>query len=167
MNESRPTPLRFEGLRCLKCGYDLAGLLANTCPECGTTFDPAALPGLLRRRGRRRWIVALASLLLVLYAPYSWLLWIDYPWSEYRWLWIKLWPGLPMMLPVSIIGRRWLGFEPDEGCGLLLTIGMSVGLWLGLSWIGARGTRRLILIAAIVLALSMLNSVGLYHAFHM
>jgi hypothetical protein len=29
---------------CKKCGYDLRGLPLPRCPECGTPFDPAALP---------------------------------------------------------------------------------------------------------------------------
>ncbi|MBP7936729.1 MAG: hypothetical protein KA354_18965 [Phycisphaerae bacterium] len=27
-------------LRCLKCGYDLTGLLSRRCPECGELFKP-------------------------------------------------------------------------------------------------------------------------------
>jgi hypothetical protein len=29
-----------DDARCLKCGYRLKMLTGNTCPECGTTFDP-------------------------------------------------------------------------------------------------------------------------------
>lgn len=29
--------------KCESCGYDLRGLVAHRCPECGTTFDPATL----------------------------------------------------------------------------------------------------------------------------
>lgn len=32
-----------EGLRCPECGYNLTGLSAGTCPECGRKFDPAVL----------------------------------------------------------------------------------------------------------------------------
>lgn len=27
-------------LRCVKCGYDLTGLLSRRCPECGESFRP-------------------------------------------------------------------------------------------------------------------------------
>ena len=30
--------------RCANCGYDLRGLLAPRCPECGTSFDRAEIP---------------------------------------------------------------------------------------------------------------------------
>jgi hypothetical protein len=167
MASTKNTPLRFEGLRCPQCEYDLSGLSESVCPECGAAFDPATLPGLLRHRRRRRWIASLAIMFLALYAPYSWLLWINYPWSEYRWLWIKMWPGLPMILPITLTSRRWLDIKPDEGAGLALMIGLSVVLWLGLSWLGARRTRLLPALASIVLTLSILNSIGLYHLFHM
>ena len=44
---------------------------------------------------------ATARILLVLfclYAPYAWLVLIDYPWDSYRWQWIKMWPVLPGIL---------------------------------------------------------------------
>jgi phosphoribosylanthranilate isomerase len=34
------TPGRQLTARCLECGYQLAGLQSNRCPECGRTFDP-------------------------------------------------------------------------------------------------------------------------------
>jgi hypothetical protein len=30
---------------CQTCGYDLRGLIATRCPECGSRFDPTQLPG--------------------------------------------------------------------------------------------------------------------------
>jgi hypothetical protein len=46
---------------CLGCGYELAGLALNACPECGRDFDPAdpkttgdtPIPLVVRRRFRR------------------------------------------------------------------------------------------------------------------
>jgi hypothetical protein len=52
---TEPLPVRFDGegdeasrvrlgrLRCMFCGYPLAGLLENTCPGCGHRFDLAAM----------------------------------------------------------------------------------------------------------------------------
>jgi len=33
----------MTNLYCPNCDYNLAGLLENRCPECGTTFDPTEL----------------------------------------------------------------------------------------------------------------------------
>ena len=102
---------------------------------------------------------------VVIYAPYSWLL-MDYPWSDYRWSWIKMWPGLPVILPVSMAGRN-IGLEVDDGLGLIMLDLLGLGLWIGLAWIGSRGRKRLIAIAVVVLLLSLLNSWGLYHLYLM
>ncbi len=39
---SEATPIEGD-LLCPRCGYNLRGLLANRCPECGVGFDRAAL----------------------------------------------------------------------------------------------------------------------------
>ena len=38
-------PVPDLGLHCRQCSYPLRGLPSHVCPECGTTFDPAALLG--------------------------------------------------------------------------------------------------------------------------
>lgn len=47
-------------LRCLKCGYDLAGLSAQTCPECGRTF---ATPVFGKARRLQRLLLTAAILI--------------------------------------------------------------------------------------------------------
>jgi hypothetical protein len=52
--------------------------------------------------------------LVCLYAPYAWLVLIDYPWDSYRWLWIKMWLVLPGILVHLIQAIHmlldWMGF---------------------------------------------------------
>ena len=43
-------------------------------------------------------IARILLVLVCLYAPYAWLVLIDYPWDSYRWLWIKMWLVLPGIL---------------------------------------------------------------------
>jgi hypothetical protein len=67
---------------CRKCGYQLVGLSANRCPECGRVFDPTD-PRTFHRRAREpglwRWMrrIALLMLTLVLLAGggWGWLYW--------------------------------------------------------------------------------------------
>jgi hypothetical protein len=59
-------------------------------------------------------IARIALVLVCLYAPYAWLVLIDYPWNCYRWLWIKLWlvlPGILVLLSRTIhLLPDWMGF---------------------------------------------------------
>jgi len=157
--------LPFAGLRCPTCRYDLSGLTTPQCPECGAAFTPELIRRAERNARRRKWLIAALVMFVVIYAPYSWLL-MDYPWSDYRWSWIKMWPGLPVILPVSMAGRN-IGLEVDDGLGLIMLDLLGLGLWIGLAWIGSRGRKRLIAIAVVVLLLSLLNSWGLYHLYLM
>ena len=159
--------LPFAGLRCPKCQYDLSGLATPQCPECGTTFTPELIRRAERNARRRKWLVAALVMFVVMYAPYCWLLFMDYPWSDYRWSWIMMWPGLPVLVPAHAMGR-WLSFaELNSPAGVVLLDALGIVLWLMLTWIASRGRKRLIVIAVVVLLLSWLNSWGLYHAFLM
>ena len=56
-----------------------------------------------------RWAAGVA--LLLVYAPYSWLVIIDHPWNAELWHWIKMWPVLPgvvtVFLSVPVLPRSW------------------------------------------------------------
>jgi hypothetical protein len=155
---------RRKDPRCPACDYDLTGLRELVCPECGKAYGAALVER--RRRRRRAWRLSAAVMVIVYYAPYSWLLVVDEPWNEYRWLWIKFWPGLPMMLPCHLLARR-LGFELNEAPGLTLLIATGLGALLLLIWLGARRRWWLTIIAAGVLLLSLANSWALYGLFLM
>jgi hypothetical protein len=159
--------LPFAGLRCPKCRYDLSGLSTPQCPECGTSFTPELLRKAERRARWRKRVIAALVMFVVMYAPYSWLLFIDYPWSDYRVSWIIMWPGLPVLLPLHALGRA-IGF-PDfnEIFGKIVLDVIGLAFWMLLARISSHGRRRLIVLAGAVLALSLLNSWGLYHLFLM
>jgi hypothetical protein len=58
----------------------------------------------------KRWVLGLV--LLVIYAPYCWLIFMDYPWDSYRWQWMRMWPVLPgfviYFLTAVCVPRSWL-----------------------------------------------------------
>jgi hypothetical protein len=146
-------------IRCPQCGYDLTGLPAPRCPECGSAYVEAVINR--QRRRRRAWLLSVAVMVVVYYAPYSWLLFISEPWDQYRWLWIRFWPGLPMMLPCHLLARR-LGFDLDGAPGMILMITASAAALLLFVWLGARRRWWLTIIAAAVLLLSLASSFALY-----
>lgn len=43
LSPDQPVPPEYD-VFCETCGYSLIGLPSSRCPECGTEFDPAALP---------------------------------------------------------------------------------------------------------------------------
>ena len=93
------------------------------------------------------------------YAPYAWLLGMDYPWSEYRWLWFKMWPILPGLLPRFVVPHT----TPAEGLAIMAaTTVLALGLAL---WSGRRSGRGLLITSAVLLTLSLLNSWAAYHIF--
>ena len=59
-------------------------------------------------------IARILLVLVCLYAPYAWLVLIDYPWDGYRWHWIKMWlvlPGILVHLSQTIhLLPDWIGF---------------------------------------------------------
>lgn len=101
----------------------------------------------------------LAALLVCAYAPYAWLLGMDYPWSEYRWLWFKMWPILLGLLPRFIVPHT----TAAEGLAIMAA---ATGLILALAiWSARRSRRALFITAGVLLTLSLLNSWGAYRIF--
>ena len=106
---------------------------------------------------RVRW--ALLTVVVCAYGPYAWLL-DDYPWQDYRWGWIGMWPILPGMLPGAYFFHSKYEFLE------LPVMGVSTLVFLmTATFIGAQRKRLLLFTALIILALSILNSVFLYGAF--
>jgi hypothetical protein len=73
---------------CRKCGYQLAGLSANRCPECGQTFDPANRRTYLQhpKGSSRRWWLRVAGIaLLVLLALVATGMYGTHAWLRWRW----------------------------------------------------------------------------------
>ena len=64
------TLIERRAFTCKHCGYDLHGLPANRCPECGREFDPAERERVLARINssppirRYRWVAVLFAILL-------------------------------------------------------------------------------------------------------
>ena len=95
----------------------------------------------------RTWQVA-ALVLLVLWMPYCWLVFIDYPWSDYRWFWIERWPvlpGLPSMLVVRPLGIESSGTET-------LMMGCMTALLAFVAVVAARRSHRWLIGTLTVLA---------------
>lgn len=74
------------------------------------------LTGKLTMRG----VVGLG--LLLIYAPYGWLLVIKYPWGSERWLFVKMWPVLPGVvnsyMTMPLIPHSWRPWHPVLFYGL-------------------------------------------------
>lgn len=47
----------YDGSRCYRCTYSLAGLAASTCPECGADVSPPAIQRAKRRAATRAAII--------------------------------------------------------------------------------------------------------------
>lgn len=148
---------------CEQCGYALAGLRENICPECGTPFDPTKP---IPVRVWKRWLCSAFAMFIIVYAPYGWLVMMDYPWSEYRWLWIKSWLALPLFLPAFFL-RSWTGLEFDDTGPLIIMSVLALTIVLMLARLAMRGRWWFIIIAAIVLLFSIFNSIGMYGMFRM
>jgi len=108
---------------------------------------------------RLRFRESFALIAACLYAPFSWLLVIDYGWSPYRWGWLKMWPVLPGFLP----GAIWL--HGNDELEFFAWGATTLSLLLGLSWLGTRGTVGLTAALLVALAVSIPSAYIAYALF--
>jgi hypothetical protein len=86
----------------------------------------------------RRWLAAFLTAIAVLYAPFGWLLVIDYPWDHYHFYWLKMWcilPGLLAGLPFHnhdepLVEFCIMGVATLVLIGLLTLMGSASRAWL-------------------------------------
>ena len=106
-------------------------------------------------------IARMLLVLVCLYAPYAWLVLIDYPWDSYRWLWIKMWlvlPGILVHLSQTIhLLPDWMGF--------LIMGAVTCGIVVLSTVLAARSKRSAIIVSIIVGLLSCANSWISYRLF--
>lgn len=88
---------------------------------------------------------------IAMYAPFSWLLFIDYPWSAYRRQWLHMWPILPG-LPATILLRLASSARVPDWVEMTCMGVFAAAALLLFTWLGSRGIRWLIITAILVLA---------------
>jgi len=120
-----------------------------------------------KRRRRLRLLLCAAVCFLSMYAPFSWLFWIDYSWGTYRWSWVKMYGGLPALLPGYFVMQRLDIGDVDDGWGLVLIHVVSIAALLVLTWLTSRRWWLFWILVPLLLFFSILNGVGAYHAFRM
>ncbi len=99
--------------------------------------------------------------LVCLYAPYAWLVLMDYPWDSYRWLWIKMWLVLPGILVHAVQAIHLL---PDW-VGFLIMGAVTCGIVALSTVLAARSKRSAIIVSIMVGLLSCANSWISYRLF--
>jgi hypothetical protein len=99
--------------------------------------------------------------LVCLYAPYAWLILIDYPWNSYRWLWIKMWPVLPGIL---VLTSRAIRLLPDW-IGYLVMGAVTCGIVFKITLSAARGWQSAVIVSVLAALLSAANSWIAYRMF--
>lgn len=97
----------------------------------------------------RRPGVALALVSASLYGPFSWLLLVGNCSDDYRRQWLNLWPILPGVVPGA------LGFHPHDWIEFPVMGLTTLGLLIGLTWLGCRGGTRLAVAAGTALLVSV------------
>jgi hypothetical protein len=151
---------------CPSCGYALRGLAGGTCPECGEELSQALFEKARRRHKRHRRLVALAIIGFIMYVPHAWLVLIDHPWDQQRWLWLGLWPVLPG-LPASLLDRFVLGLRLPDWLDFVTMGAFAAGELLLLSWLGSRSKRWLIGVSLVALPPSIYLGIVSHALFHL
>ncbi len=105
----------------------------------------------------RRWAVPFFVSLACLYLPFAWVIW-DYPWDDYRWHWIKLWPILPGLAAGMFL-------HPNDSAMALVSGAVAVLLLAFLTATGASGRAALVVSNGIALIGCGLESWLAYHLF--
>ncbi len=107
----------------------------------------------------RRMAVTTGVIVAGAYLPYAWLLG-GRPWSDYEWHWIGLWPLLPGLIPGA-----YLFHGVNETLEIVAMATTTIFLLTIATTLAARGRWWLVMTGIIVLALSAVNSFGVYAAF--
>ncbi|MBM4107499.1 MAG: hypothetical protein FJ255_01580 [Phycisphaerae bacterium] len=108
---------------------------------------------------QRRW--ACSATAAALYLPFTWVLWIDYPWTDYRWLWVKMLPVLPGLLPSRLI----VGHAAPEWVLFTLAGVLSGAALASAGWLAGRSRAWLVGVTIAGLAYSIPCAYGAYNAF--
>ena len=161
-----PAPQATADRTCPKCGYALKGLTSAVCPECGVEFTPALARRAERRARRRRWLRAFLIVGFIMYVPHAWLVFIDYPWNDQRWLWMALWPLLPG-LPATLLTRMHIARDLPEWAEFALMGALAAMMLLTCTWIASRDRRALIVVVALLTPLAIYLGIASHALFRM
>jgi hypothetical protein len=95
----------------------------------------------------------LSLTLACVYLPYAWLVTDDWPWGDYRWTWVKMWPVLPgLVAGIALIPRT---SNATELAAMAVTTAATLAFFL---YLAARSRRWVPIPTLLALALSLFNS---------
>ncbi len=115
-----------------------------------------------RREGNRgrRLILAFATVAIALYAPFAWLIQLDFTSNSYHYQWLRIWPILPGFLAGVPLKRVY------DDAGLFVGSGIATAILLILlTIIGTRFRYGLLLATAVALVVSIPTSLLAYWVF--
>lgn len=158
-----PTFLRFTIGRMMIAVAIIALLLLR--PELVTLLlllagASVAVRSLVRRghgERSRSWAGPYLVAVACLYLPFAWVI-LAYPWDDYRWHWIKLWPILPGLVGGMFFHPRDTLMAPVAGTVAILLVILFTA-------IGRKGQVALILANVIALVGATLESWLAYQLF--
>ena len=112
----------------------------------------------------RRMATAFAVSAACLWLPFSWLIFINYPWNNYHLYWLKLWPILPGLIPVGLPAHM-MNMHPAQSLGFIAMGITTLLLLIGFTWLGSRGWIWLIVAALIELSITIPSAFSAYALF--